>query len=102
MLTPETIKAMTYNQAKHTLQLAYKALGLLNKLTRSETVTRLKKRLFGNINRLKAIVKKAPKLYDVYGRFGNIKASQASERMANDLALVSDCFGCGWKVEVSK
>ena len=69
MLTPETIKAMTYNQAKHTLQLAYKALGLLNKLTRSNTVTKLKSRLFGNINRLKAIVKNAPKLFNVYDSF---------------------------------
>lgn len=102
MLTPESIKAMTTTQAQHTLKLAYKALGLLNKLTRSSTVSKLKKRLFGNINRLRAIVKKAPKLYDIYDSFGMLRAKQISEQAASDLALVSDCFGYGWRVEVSK
>lgn len=99
MLTPESIKAMTATQAHNTLKLAYKALGLLNKLTRSETVIKLKKRLFGNINRLRAIVKKTPKLYDVYDRFGKLRAAQVDQRMASDLALVSDCFGYGWKIK---
>ena len=99
MLTPETIKTMTYNQAKHTLQLAYKALGLLNKLTRSNTVTKLKSRLFGNINRLKAIVKNAPKLFNVYDSFGMLRAKQISEQAASDLACVNDMFGCGWVVK---
>ena len=88
MLTPESIKAMTTTQAHNTLKLAYKALGLLNKLTRSETVTKLKKRLFGNINRLRAIVKKAPKLYDVYDRFGKLRATQ----LPNDYGAFYGCF----------
>ena len=99
MLTPESIKAMTTTQAQHTLQLAYKALGLLNKLTRSVTVTNLKKRLFGNINRLRAIVKKAPNLFNVYDKNGELRAKQLSESVANDLACVSDMFGYGWRVE---
>lgn len=65
MLTPESIKAMSVSKARHTLELSYKALGLLNKLSRREVVVNLKKRLFGNINRLRAVIRNSEKLKPV-------------------------------------
>ena len=51
------IQTMTTPQLQHTLQLAYKALGLLNKLKDSLYKTVTKSHLFRNINALKAKLK---------------------------------------------